>query len=70
MMPTRDFSAFQERVWSDPALQTELYSLRDLPEFLAHLLELGQQEGYAFSEDDLQNALRASRMAWIERGIR
>lgn len=63
------FAAFQKFVLESPALQEEL---RDIPEwgaFMDRVLAMGAANGYAFTADDLAQAMQASRRAWIERWI-
>lgn len=64
-----DFQAFQAFVLDSPVLQKELRDITDWGTFVDRALALGAENGYAFTADDLTQALQESRRAWIERWI-
>ncbi len=63
------FDAFRRAVLADPALQAKLRDIMDTAAFIDQALALGQTLGYAFTADELRDAMRASRRAWAERGL-
>ena len=63
------FETFYEMVLSDEALQRQLRDIDQADEFIARVVELGEERGFSFTEDDVQEAMRTSRRAWLERSI-
>lgn len=61
---------FRALVLADPTLQEKLREIDDRAAFTAQVLALGQSLGYAFTAEDVANALQAGRRAWIERWVR
>lgn len=68
-MSQEDFERFRYQVLEDLALQNQLRGIEDREAFLRRVVELGQENGYAFDVKDVTFAMQASRRAWIERGL-
>ena len=68
-MPASGFDAFRQLVLSDAALQEELVGVPDEKSLFDKVLALGQERGYCFSAQDLENAVRANRRGWLERWL-
>ena len=66
-MSLNDFLPFRERVLQDAALQNRLKDIADRDEFIALVEQLGRDDGFNFTRDDVLQAMQASRRAWIER---
>jgi hypothetical protein len=66
----RGFERFRELVLSDPALQRTCAGTTDLPRFVALLVRLGEERGFAFNASEVQDAVRAARRSRIERLVR
>jgi hypothetical protein len=66
----RGFDQFREMVLQDLSLQTALASTTDRAAFNALVERLGQERSFEFNASDVEDALRAARRSWIERGIR
>jgi response regulator of citrate/malate metabolism len=60
---------FREAVLEDAALQETLRDVRDRKTFVALVMSLGVERGYDFTAEEVEEALRASRRAWLERWI-
>ncbi|MCX6854417.1 MAG: aspartyl/asparaginyl beta-hydroxylase domain-containing protein [Verrucomicrobia bacterium] len=63
------YEAFHRQVLEEPALQEELIGLTDQPAFIQRIMELAQQRGFSFMEDDVTAALQSARRNWMERNI-
>jgi predicted ribosomally synthesized peptide with nif11-like leader len=68
-VPKDDLERFRELVLRDPVLQEQLRTPEDVNKFLALVLQLGQERGFDFTQDDVTAAMHASRRAWMERWI-
>jgi len=66
-MSAEAFEQFRTRVLADVSLQENLRYIEDKDEFIVRVVELGEREGYVFSQEDVQNATRENQQAWIER---
>jgi hypothetical protein len=64
------FERFRELVLSDRWLQEICAGTSDKPSFVALLVRLGEERGFAFRSSDVEDALRAARRSWIERVVR
>jgi predicted ribosomally synthesized peptide with nif11-like leader len=66
-MAQQDLDRFRELVLEDPALQEQLRQREDVAQFRALVLQLGQERGFDFTEDDVAAAMRAEGMpGWNE----
>lgn len=68
-MPPDDFERFRQLVLDDVTLQDALKETADVPAFLALARRLGAERGCHFTEDEVREAIRAARRAWLERWI-
>ena len=68
-MPPDGFDAFRRLVLSDADLQKELIQPADERSLFDKVLALGRERGYTFSEQDLEDAVRANRRGWLERWL-
>jgi Nif11 domain len=64
-----DLERFRELVLRDLALQEQLREPADANSFVALVLQLGRERGFAFTESDVNGAMQAGRRVWIERWI-
>ena len=65
-VPDNDFERFRKLVLANEVLQLGLRELRDKESFVQAVVELGSHHGFEFSRDDVEDAMRAGRRAWIE----
>ena len=63
------FSEFRTAVLADTDLQDKLRKTDDHAEFVSSVVDLASKLGVDLSINDVENALRAGRKAWIERWI-
>lgn len=68
-MSHESLEQFRQLVLRDRALQEQLREISDQEAFLALVVRLGAAHGYHFTVEEVAEALRASRRAWIERWI-
>ncbi len=68
-MLQEDFERFRDQVLQDSALQEQLRAIEDRDAFMRRVVELGQENGYAFGVEQVAAAMQATRRAWIERGL-
>jgi len=68
-MSQSDFERFRRLVAKDPALQEALLRTSDQKAFIALVINLSQEQGYALSVEDVQSALNAGQRSWLERLI-
>ncbi len=68
-MSQAGFEAFRQRVLEDPTLQAKLREESDLERFQTLVVALGTEHGFDFSVDEVKEAVRASRRAWLERWV-
>ncbi|HEX8184995.1 MAG TPA: aspartyl/asparaginyl beta-hydroxylase domain-containing protein [Blastocatellia bacterium] len=68
-MPGQGLEQFRQLVLEDTTLQKKLIETPNLKAFLALTLQLGDELGYSFTVEDLENAMRESRLAWLQRWI-
>ena len=68
-MPKKQFEAFRDLVLRDATLQEALRPpLRD-DAFIEAVVRAGAERGFAFTTEDVREAMRASRRTWLERWI-
>ena len=63
------FEEFRQLVFADESLQKELRDITDRAEFVTRLIALGNDHGYQFAPEHVDEALRTARRNWIGRGI-
>jgi hypothetical protein len=64
------FDQFREMVLQDLSLQEALAGTTDREVFISLVERLGRERSFEFNASDVEDALRAARRSWIERGIR
>jgi len=69
-MSQAEFARFRHVVLADGFLQERLRSVTDHDTFSALVVELAAERGFALTTDDLTQAMRDGRRAWLERWIR
>jgi hypothetical protein len=67
-MSAEDLSRFRDAVQSEPELARRLRGL-DVAAFRAAVVALARERGLSISVDELIEAERQGRRAWLERGI-
>ncbi len=68
-MSQQDFELFRAQVLRDRGLQDQLREIEERDAFVRKAVQLGQENGYSFSVDQVMTAMQAARRAWIERGL-
>jgi hypothetical protein len=68
-MSQEDFDSFRQLVFADAGLQRALRDISDHEVFVERLVNLAAQRGLAVHADDVDEALRGSRRAWLEQWI-
>ena len=68
-MSQESFEQFRELVFQDTTLQEALRSVTDTDQFVALTVRLGAARGYVFTVEDVAEAMRSSRRAWLERWL-
>jgi hypothetical protein len=68
-MSREGFERFRLQVLEDAALQEMLRETPNLKAFLGLTLQLGRERGYSFTAEDVEDALRESRRAWLQRWV-
>lgn len=68
-MSQTSLEQFCERVLENQALQEKLRSITDRAAFSAAVVELGAEQGFSFTSDEVEIAIRGNMQAWIERFI-
>ena len=63
------FEEFRQLVLQDASLQEKLRATHNLKAFLSLILQLGEDRGYIFTAEDVDDALREARRAWHLRWI-
>lgn len=58
------FEEFRQVVLQDTSLQKQLRETHNLKAFLSLILQLGEERGYSFTAEDVEDALRKTRRAW------
>jgi hypothetical protein len=64
-----NFDRFCQIVFEDLALQEQLREETDKKRFAALLVQLAKERGHVFGVEVVEEALRASRLAWFQRWI-
>jgi hypothetical protein len=68
-MSGEGFEEFRRLVLGDATLQERLRETRGLKAFLDLTLRMGEEHGYSFTAEDVRDALRESRRAWLQRWV-
>ena len=68
-MSQETLTQFRQLVFSDTLLQEQLREITDRQEFIEQVVRLGNERGYEFTADDVENALQAERRVWLERWL-
>jgi hypothetical protein len=68
-MSQEGLEKFRQLIWQEPTLQERLRATPDRASFIALTLQLGAERGYSFTVDEIEEALKASQRAWLERWI-
>ncbi|HEV2707624.1 MAG TPA: aspartyl/asparaginyl beta-hydroxylase domain-containing protein [Pyrinomonadaceae bacterium] len=63
------FERFRQTVLQDETLQESLRETSDVKTFVTQVVRLGHDLGHHFTAADVEEALRASRRAWLERWL-
>lgn len=70
-MSREGFQQFRTAVLAEPSLQARL---RSHPaggdDFIGRVVELGAEQGFTFTRDDVGDALGDARREWMERWVR
>lgn len=64
-----NFAHFYSIVLSDLSLQAQLRELDNKSVFMEKVIELGAENGFVFTGEDVQEAINESYRVWIERWI-
>jgi predicted ribosomally synthesized peptide with nif11-like leader len=68
-MSKESFEQFRQLVLRDTVLQEQLRSTPEREAFIALVLRMGEERGYAFTVEDVEAAMRASQQAWLLRWV-
>lgn len=68
-MSNDSLELFRKLVFESESLQAELLGIADQTEFTERVVALGATHGIVFSLEDVENAKREARRAWVERAI-
>jgi predicted ribosomally synthesized peptide with nif11-like leader len=68
-MSQTDLEQFCERVLQNQSLQEKLRSIPDRQAFIASVVQLGTEQGFTFSVEEVQTAMQNRTRAWIERFV-
>jgi predicted ribosomally synthesized peptide with nif11-like leader len=68
-MSQENFERFRQIVLEDLSLQERLRAIEEREPFVSRVVEMGAECGIEFTAEDVREAIRANRRAWIERWI-
>ncbi len=68
-MSRENLLKFSRLVLENLELQAHLKPIIDRDEFIERVLELGEQAGFDFSREDIEEQMRENRRGWLERWI-
>jgi Nif11 domain len=68
-MLENSFEKFRELVLCDATLQETLRVPTRDDAFIEMVVRLGAERGFGFTADEVRDAMRANRRAWLERWI-
>jgi hypothetical protein len=63
------FEQFRQIVLNDVALQERLRTTTDHESFVGLVVRTGEERGCHFTPEDVEEAMRANRRAWLERWV-
>lgn len=58
-----------EIVQAEPDLQSRLFNLKDVGDFMTEVQRLAAAHEVELDEDSIRQAMRAAQMGWIERRL-
>jgi hypothetical protein len=64
----RGFAAFRDYVFADASLQARLRRVVEREEFIALVVEVGQERGFHFTAADVASAIVRGHTAWLMSG--
>jgi len=68
-MSLENFERFRELVLRDLSLQEQLREIAERRVFIQQVVELSAKHGFEITPEDVEEAMRRNRRAWIERAI-
>jgi len=68
-MTTAHLAEFQQQVLHDAALQEPLREITDRVAFMDAVVRLGNVNGYTFTTEEVETAMRANQRGWLERWV-
>ncbi|HEX8249284.1 MAG TPA: Nif11-like leader peptide family natural product precursor [Pyrinomonadaceae bacterium] len=68
-MSEENFERFRRLVLRDLSFQERLREITDRPVFIRKVVELSAECGYEITPQDVEEAMRRNRRAWLERWI-
>ncbi len=68
-MSENSLEQFRRLVLQDETLQKQLRETAGRQEFIALMLRLGAERGHGFTAEEIEEALRVSWRAWLERWV-
>jgi hypothetical protein len=68
-MSQEDFDRFRLELFQEQDLQIGLREIMDRQEFIARVVHIGSERGYGFTAKHVEEAMRASRRSWMDRGV-
>jgi EAL domain-containing protein (putative c-di-GMP-specific phosphodiesterase class I) len=68
-MSEENFERFRQIVLRDLSLQQRLREIAERPAFVQKIVELSAEYGCRVTAEDVEEAMRRNRRAWIERWI-
>jgi predicted ribosomally synthesized peptide with nif11-like leader len=68
-MSEESFEQFRQLVLRDLVLQERLREVDDRETFPTLVVRVGEEQGYAFTAEDVEAAIRTNGRAWVERWI-
>lgn len=68
-MSQENFERFRQLVLQDLSLQERLRKITDRPVFIEKIVEISAERGYEITPEEVEEAMRRNRRAWLERWI-
>lgn len=65
----QNFEQFYRLVLEEISLQKELRDISDKEDFFARVIELGKENGFDFTVENIREKNQQNQRAWIERWI-
>ena len=63
------FAAFREEVFDDFHLLKRFRATRERDAFVAHVIAVGSERGFAFDEAAVRAVMRQGEQAWLMQGV-